>query len=278
MTNKPYNYDEGLGTVYERIMLNDYFDGLLDKESISTVLEAPFFGMTGLTGINSVHFAQRGCHVTLVDAKDAYVEEARYLWEDLQLHDRLTLVRSDFGAALPFADRSFDFVWNFAALWHWQGAADLLAELCRVAKRYVFIAMPNNKQIGYFLRKKWLDKEFFDTVDESWMNLSKSRKIVEDNGFKIVDHAVLDVPPWPDTCMPVGVLLEKLGLAKKGKKKETEGEKGGWNWDIMRYYAGEDPGFKDRVEKYAFVERLPIYWKIKIVWAHHRYFLAERQG
>lgn len=37
------NYNEGLGTVYERFMLNDYFYKLLKKTEIKTVLECPFY-------------------------------------------------------------------------------------------------------------------------------------------------------------------------------------------------------------------------------------------
>lgn len=275
MGEKRYNYDEGLGTVYERFMLNDYFDKILDKEDISTVLECPFFGMSGLTGINSVHFAKRNCHVTIADVKEEYLAEAKYLWEDLGLLNKVDFKLQPFGEKLPFEDASFDFVWNFAALWHWQQTESLVAELCRVSKRYVYIAMPNNKQIGYFLRKKWLDKDFFNTVDESWMNLAKARKIVGAQGFRIVDTAVLDVPPWPDTCMPIADLLQKLGLSK-GEKKDESKENSSWHWDIMSYYADKDLDLKNRVNRYTIIEHLPIWWRLKIIWAHHRYFLAER--
>ena len=50
--NKLPDFNEGLGTVYERFRLNHFFDRLLDTYAINTVLEFPIYGMTGLTGIN----------------------------------------------------------------------------------------------------------------------------------------------------------------------------------------------------------------------------------
>ncbi len=75
MSNKR-NFDEGLGTVYERFILNGFFDSLIDSYPINNVLEVPIYGMTGLTGINSVRFADRGCKVTMVDTKRENVNEA----------------------------------------------------------------------------------------------------------------------------------------------------------------------------------------------------------
>ena len=66
------DYDEGLGVVYERFVLNDYLERLAANYEVQTVLEAPLYGMAGVSGINSVCLARRGCDVTLVDC----IEEA----------------------------------------------------------------------------------------------------------------------------------------------------------------------------------------------------------
>jgi hypothetical protein len=47
------DWNEGLGVVYERFVLNDYLDQLVDRHAIKTVLEAPLYGMAGVSGINS---------------------------------------------------------------------------------------------------------------------------------------------------------------------------------------------------------------------------------
>ncbi len=48
---------EGLGTTYERFVLHGYFNRIQDQYGVKTVLEAPVFGMTGISGINSVWWA-----------------------------------------------------------------------------------------------------------------------------------------------------------------------------------------------------------------------------
>ena len=47
-------------------------------------------------------------------------------------------------------------------------ADSFLDELRRVTSKHVFIAMPNPLQLGYLMRKNWLEPEFFDGFDERW--------------------------------------------------------------------------------------------------------------
>jgi SAM-dependent methyltransferase len=268
------NFDEGLGTVYERFMLNGLFDSLIDSYPINNVLEVPIYGMTGLTGINSVRFADRGCKVTMVDAKRACVDEAKDLWDHLPYNDsRHEVLHHEDLSKLPFRDGDFDLVWDFAALWHVNDPAELLSEMARVSSNLVLVMIPNKKQVGYFLRKYILDKGFFDEVDEAWADAERISSVMESLGLKIKDRGVLDVPPWPDTCMPIGQILEKLKIKKNGKKKES---KSNWHWDIMSYYLGEDQSLKERVEKYSFIETMAIPKQLKALWAHHNYMVFSK--
>jgi hypothetical protein len=54
------DYNEGLGLVYERFVLNDFLEDLRRRFDIRSVLEAPLYGMAGVSGINDVHLAQNG--------------------------------------------------------------------------------------------------------------------------------------------------------------------------------------------------------------------------
>ena len=268
------HFDEGLGNVYERFMLNIFFDELLDFNPINEVLEIPLFGMTGLTGINSVHFADRGCRVTMLDPKKENVDEAVEMWDLLPYKkDRYEIIHHNDLSALPFEDCRFDLVWDFAALWHISETNKLLNEMARVSSNLVFIVMPNKKQIGYLMRKYILDKEFFNDVDEKWADIERIISELTVMGLRVMDQGVLDVPPWPDTCMPIGQLLEQLKL----KKKEDENKPGKkWNWDIMSYYRGEDQTLKDKVERFSFLEKMTIPWQLKALWAHHRYVIFSK--
>jgi hypothetical protein len=46
----------------------------------------------------------------------------------------------------------------------------------------------------------------------------------------------------------------------------------------MDYYLGRQPDLYERVMRYAWLDRAPIPWRIKAVWAHHRYVLGVRDG
>ncbi len=52
------DYNEGLGLVYERFVLNDFLLCLKGQYGFASVLEAPLFGMAGVSGINSVALAR----------------------------------------------------------------------------------------------------------------------------------------------------------------------------------------------------------------------------
>jgi SAM-dependent methyltransferase len=264
------DYNEGLGVVYERFVLNDYLDWLVDEYRVQTVLEAPLYGMAGVSGINSVCLAQRGCDVTLVDWVDERLAGVERIWGELGLSARFVL-HDDF-ARLPFDDNAFDLAWEWAGLWYLPDAEALLRELVRVSRRLVFVAMPNNLQVGYLMRKYVIDRDFFDSVDERWVQMKRIRRVLRDLGVEQVDRGVLDVPPWPDTVMPAAEVLKRLGIKSKKLDQQFSGES--WSWSTMAYYLGQEPDLYDRVMKYAWLDRAPIPWQLKLVWAHHRYLLG----
>ena len=264
------DYDEGLGVVYERFVLNDYLERLVANYEVRTVLEAPLFGMAGVSGINSVCLARRGCDVTLVDCIDERLSGVSNIWRELNLDARFVL-HPDL-AHLPFEDNAFDLAWEWAGLWYLPDAESLLRELARVSRKLVFVAMPNNLQVGYLMRKYLIDRDFFDTIDERWVQMGRIEGVLRGAGVRFIDKGVLDVPPWPDTVMPAAEVLKRLGITSKKLEARFTGE--GWTWSTMAYYLGQEPDLYDRVMTYAWLERAPIPWKLKLVWAHHRYMLG----
>jgi len=283
MTEQPWkrylsDYNEGLGLVYERFVLNDFLRALQAQYGIESVLEAPIFGMAGVSGINSVALAQSGAAVTLVDEHAERLEAVRRIWGELSLPARF--VHHATWRDLPFADDSFDLVWNWAALWYLpdgspQGAdrpEALLHELVRATRRVIFVAMPNRVQVGYLLRKYLLERDFVNHVDEQWADIGRVRRVLEGAGVRIVQQGVLDVPPWPDTVMPASEVLTRLGI--KSKKLEDQFSGDSWQWSTMAYYLGQQPDLYDRVMRYAWLDRARIPWRIKAVWAHHRYVVG----
>jgi SAM-dependent methyltransferase len=268
------DYNEGLGVVYERIVLNQYLLNLQRKYALETVLEAPLYGMAGVSGINSVPLAQAGCKVTLMDSVPERLAGVKRIWGELGLADRAAFVGSSDLSRLPFDDGTFDLVWAWAALWYVPDAQQLIQEMARVSRGLVFVAMPNRMQIGYILRKFVLEPNFFKTVDESWANIPRVTRKLRAAGLSIIGQGVMDVPPWPDTVMPAALVLRKLGIRSKGMTQRFEGS--GWQWSTMDYYLGKRPELKAAMERYMFLERLPLPWQFKTLWAHHRYVLARK--
>jgi hypothetical protein len=268
------DYNEGLGLVYERFVLNDFLEKLRQKHSIHSVLEAPLYGMAGVSGINDVVFAQKGVDVTLLDDNAERLRGVERIWrEDLRLPVNLVYNPPDRWGGLPFASRSFDLTWCWAALWYIQDPAGLLAELARTSRKLVFVAMPNNLQVGYWMRKLVIDREFFHHHDETWTDIGRIRRTLEANGVEIIDQGVLDVPPWPDTVMPANEVLKRLGIRSRQLEEQFTGD--GWRWSTMAYYLGQEPDLYERVMKYAWFDRAPLPWQVKAVWAHHRYLLGR---
>jgi hypothetical protein len=276
------DYNEGLGLVYERFVLNDFLRALQEEYAVETVLEAPLFGMAGVSGINSVVLAQAGAAVTLVDDDAERLAAVERIWGELGLPSQL--VHHSGWEQLPFPDRSFDLTWNWAALWHLSGRsaeeaqrpAALLRELVRVSRHVVFVAMPNRVQVGYLLRKHLLERDFVEHVDEAWADIGRVRRVLEGAGMRIMRQGVLDVPPWPDTVMPASEVLQRLGIRSKRLGGRFSGDS--WQWSTMAYYLGEQPDLYERVMRYAWLDRAPIPWRAKAIWAHHRYVVAAREG
>ncbi len=265
------DYNEGLGLVYERLMLNDFLENLQKKYSIADVLEAPIFGMAGVSGINSVVLARNGANVTLVDGNAERLAGVEQIWQELGLDARCLYL--DPLIELPFPDDAFDLAWNWAALWYLPDPERLIGELVRVSRNLIFIAMPNRAQVGYLIRKFVLERDFVRYVDESWANIGRVKNILRDWECKIIDEGVLDVPPWPDTVMPASEVLKRLGIRSQEMQSRFQGD--GWNWSSMDYYSGKRPELKAQMDKYAFLERAPLPWQIKSIWAHHRYVVAQ---
>ena len=270
------NYNEGLGLVYERFVLNDFLANLRARHGLHNVLEAPLYGMAGVSGINSVALAQQGVDITLVDDEAERLQGVQRIWrEDLQLPMRPVLIAPHSWGRLPFHDRSFDLTWEWAGLWYIQDPGGLLHELVRTSRNLVLVAMPDHLQAGYWLRKWLIDRPFFREHDGSWTDLRRIQRILEQAGLEIIEEGVLDVPPWPDTVMPAGEVLQRLGMGHPALTNRFRGDN--WRWSTMAYYMGHEPSLHARVMPYAWLDHAPIPWQAKAIWAHHRYLLGSRR-
>lgn len=163
------NNHEGLGTTYERLILHRYFERLKSTYQIKNVLEAPSFGMTGISGINSMWWANESCSVTIADHSRERIDLIKKVWRELSLDGKLIYVQnlSDY-SRLPFDDNAFDMGWNFVALWFVPDLNDFLKEVTRVNRKLVFICVPNSSNIFHMLRmvsQKTSDTLYADNIN-----------------------------------------------------------------------------------------------------------------
>jgi len=256
--------DEGLGSSYERIIINDLLAKICRSFPISTVLEAPAFGFTGLSGINSLALAQAGKSVTLLDHDASRTEKIADLWRSLSLDlDAQTVASYD---VLPFEDNQFDLSWNFSALWFTGDVEKFLAQLTRITRRVILLCVPNRSGLGYVSQAIMGRAELKSALNEEHIKAQTFIPIMEKQGWKCIKWDFIDCPPWPDIGMPKEKFLSLFGLQwLLPTRKPTP-------ISIMDYYRGEDPEFPDAMRTRAWLERMaPSLFKR--FWAHHRYYL-----
>lgn len=264
-----YMESEGLGTLYERVILHRYFRYLIENYRLKKVLECPSFGMTGFSGINSWFFSKAGLEVYVADNDVQRIRLSQKVWRKARLESKFLKIE-DY-EDLPFEDEEFDLVWNFAALWYLkhERIENVLNELARVSREVIFISIPN-KNIFYFLRKKF-DKEAFNYVNEVLINRKSTENIMRKEfskyGFNLVEKGYFDTPPWPDFAVRINELIPYRNAEKNAEESKDV--------KLPEYYEYlNNPVIEKNVLKYSFLENSPRFFKS--LWSHHVYWIFER--
>ena len=258
---------EGLGSSYERIVLNELLLATANKYEARNVLESPSFGFTGISGINLFALADSGLEVTLEDDNPRRLELIRNLWHTM---DRSFTARHnpDF-RRLDYPDRAFDLSFSFSALWFVPDLRAFLSELSRVTAKAIFISVPNRSGLGYKMQLKDYSAEKYPDLRLGNIDPPSIIRLLKNLGWKLAESGCFDCPPWPDIGMTKEELLAKwlpgrLLPKKLSQPKEEEGE----TLSILSYYSGDDPGFADRMRSYQWLENAAPE-ALKRVWAHH---------
>lgn len=263
------DHHEGLGSSYERIILNQLLLKLKRRYKLESVLEAPVFGFTGITGLNSFILHQSGCRVTLLDHDSERVASIRKI--HLNLNADITTQVIDSYSTLPFAYDAFDLGWNFSALWFVEDLTAFLSELTRVSRKAIIICVPNQDGLGYKWQKAHSEIPEGISFNIDFINPPLIKTELHKLGWTFIHEDYIDCPPWPDIGMNkekfLGGYLSKLNL-DSGKDRPRQ------QVSIMDFYSGRDNGFVNRMQKFAFLENhAPRCFKK--IWSHHRWMLFE---
>jgi hypothetical protein len=264
---------EGMGTVYERFILHEIFAALPSVEKIESILEVPSFGMTGISGINSLWWGRNNRNVTVLDWNHNRLRLIRKTWHSLQLPVH-TIYWKD-PQDLPFADHSFDLSWNFASLWFMNDLQPFVEDLKRISRRTILICVPNISGLGLKLRKKYIGE--IDAIKLENIEPNLVKKSFSGDGWKLYNEGIFDVPPWPDIPVKKEVILKKLKLSflLNRPAKRTDNSKENRS-EILDYFSGADTELRGSLMKYSIFENTFNF--IKKYWGHHRFFIFTREN
>jgi SAM-dependent methyltransferase len=268
---------EGLGSSYERIIINRLLLDTAQEYGVMNVLESPSFGFTGMSGINLIALADAGVEVTLEDDDPKRLDLISNAWRELgrSLH----AVHNPGYQELCHPDGSFDMSFSFSALWFVPDLAAFLGELARVTKKVIFLSVPNRDGMGYKLQLKDYSPEKYPFLKIGNIDPPSIIRILQGLGWELSTSGYFDCPPWPDIGMTKEELLGKwLPACPMGKCLSRPKKQAGEQISILSYYSGRDPGFADRMLHYQWFEKVSPVW-VKRMWAHHFHMVFEpRQG
>lgn len=271
------DFDTGLGTTYERFALNNLLRQISAEKEITSVLEGPHDGMTGISGLNSIILALKGAQVTVVLESQQAVDLAMKAWQAVGCDSRVSFVISASGR-LDFPSSSFDLVWNFNFLPRSPNVAATIRAMARVARRYILAFVPNRANYGFGLHR-WqhrVAKEPWDHGDIKLMDGKALERAMTAQGLQVLDTWLVDVPWWPDIADPGKLLTDFFPFLKPvagGAKLERRYK---WGVHHLPYFDAQTyPEVHTRMQRLGFIERRR-WMPIKRLFAHHVGVLAEK--
>jgi len=258
--------NEGLGSSYERAVLNVKLDEIRRSYNINSALEVPAFGFTGLSGINSMWLAKNSVSVHLIDNDQKRLQLIEGVWNEVNLPADFCY-QTKF-EQLPFPDKALDFAWNFSAMWFLEDMETFLKELTRVVSKVIMICVPNRSGCGYLIQKYISSADLRKRLREEFIIPQNIVKSLTALGWKMVERNYIDCPPWPDIGMAKEDFLKKFGLGCLSPKDKSEVP----FYSIMDFYTNKDRDFTKKMLKYVWFEnKAPKF--LKYFWAHHQFLI-----
>ena len=257
--------NEGLGSSYERIVLNNKLKQVAKEYNCKSLLEVPIFGFTGITGINSMGMAKLGLTIDLIDNHKERLSMVKTIWQKVGLIANFHY-QKNFNI-LDFLDNSFDLSWNFSAIWFAENLELFLSELTRVTKKVIIVCVPNRHGIGFLSQKYISGSDLRKYLIEDNIIPRNIIKTMKNLNWQLVKRNYIDVPPWPDIGMEKEKFLKLFHLdflLKEDIKKEP--------LCIINFYNDKQPYFAEQMMKHFWFEKhAPNF--IKFFWAHHKYMI-----
>lgn len=258
--------DEGLGTVYERFALRDVLASAIERTGATSVLHAPAFGMMGFPGLDAVFCARQGLRVGLVDHDADRLDAVREKWAELGLSPETHLVDGDDPRSWPDElPARYDLAFSFAALWWFDDPWAVLAAQARWSDKGVLCCVPNKNVFMQMRARLWHKELFRSELNEEALDRHAATAAAQSIGLRPTGTGLFDIPPFPDTSVPLAKILRRGQKADEGQA---------WVWSILPYLKGDDPTMEDRIARLASWERF-VPESVAPALAHHRWHLFE---
>jgi SAM-dependent methyltransferase len=223
--------DEGFGTRFERHMMAKLLQDLVQRHDITSVLESPADGVTGVPGANSLPLADMVKKpVALANPSQALLDSARQTWESRKLGTKASFHRAGI-ATLPFSGGEYDLGWSFCMLERLDDPAAYIRETARVSGRAVVFVTLNRSNHG-----TWFHQAYHKARGMEWdhgrlelMDFSGLSGALKEAGLKVSEQGTVDVPPtWDTWDMPleIGKITGMFGRKWEWKMDQDAGSKG----------------------------------------------------
>ncbi len=260
--------------------LDRFISRMVDKYSITKVLEMPANGVMGIPGIKSLIFAELGCEVTVVHPSKEFLDNARRIWEAFGLD--ANFVKSNW-INTGFNADSFDLVWNFCVFEHFDEPKSVIQEMLRVTKRYIFIEIQNVFNPGFPIHRfyHFVRGEPWDHGSPGKMKLSRITSIIDKLDATVVETGATDMPPWPDINIRLKEMAAWSSLLEEASELRPAVEIKPMNEIIKDIHHVEGLSLKREIVLYLFdiwyrVVESKAPASLKKIFAHHPYIIAEK--
>lgn len=239
--------NEGVGSIYERIILKRFFESLQKKYNFKSVLE--YRGTKITKGIDNLTFLRLGKRVAIVDAKISEIEKS---WQFAQKPTFL----------LPIKAQKSDLVWNFAVV---QMHPEVISEMIKHSKKYLLIFVPNILNWGtpFHLLYHLIFRTKCRHAEKGSLSLRTLwglKHFLKKNKVRIIKTGLIDMPILPDIGFSISELKKTLGFKMNVQTKTAK--------------ANSQKLFS-KFKILGWVENLLIPAVLKLPFAHHLYILGE---
>jgi len=238
---------EGIGSIYERIVLSRLFRRLIKDYQFRTVAE--FGGLEITKGYDNLAFLLSGKRVTLVGNNCLEIKKN---WKPK--------IKPEFCLPQTVGNKKFDLVWNFAVL---QVDPNAVSQALGLTSKYFLFFAPNFLNLGMpaHLLYHWITRTECKHAERGSI-LARTRfgltRLIEKNGGEVIKSGYIDIPPIPDIGFSIRELKTHYGLPVKSKVA-----------------ADFDQQTMARVEKLGVIEKLPLPEFARFFFAHHIYAFGK---